>query len=750
MVVYKRLMMFSQIYYPIARCRARSRMTTIVKWGLTVVLVSQILLLTAEVQSKENNKGEEYQLKEQLGKEHLSKEHLKKNIAYGIVLYEFFQKNYFYAMSEILVAEQQNNLSYHQDASELLLGGMQLSYGMDQQAQRTFESVLSKTHLPVSTARSKKHLENRARAWFYLGKLAYQKDNIPLALNALSRVDNQLTPSLYDELAFLHEKSFFELSKQQSESDFLAELSFSPKLSSTSIYRYYRDYNNAVEAVHLGDAKWETSVNQLERLYKAINESKNTDDFDELMELRDKVLTTLGYLYLREGKSKKAIHFFSQVRQGSTQEGSALVGYGWASINNKSSENVIHKIDYEAALTPWLRLQSRSMDESTTYEALLAVPFIYNASGLNEHALKAYDYALDKMTKELTALAQLKKELQNCKASNDLSLILGLNTSDHSKEPLGGHWLDSEAELIAPAMIDSPRLQQHLSELLAKKFMRSLFGQLNDIYWLESHLVNWRSRIDTLDFAIQERQLRAIDLLSGIAQDQFTIRLNKILVRYDQLSTTLAKAQRLDGLYLLLTENEKASEARIKSALLSLANIEAQLTAEKNTASNNQLPSIDKLKTRRLQLENMQGMLYWQVSIDAASRIWDKQKSQDAIMLALEEAKARVGVFPILVNKITEQSADRQRLDNVRQRIELQSSGLAALRGKLEVSIVAHLNKELADRESRLMRYIGKARLSKAALLERQLDTSVLVNPVINSMTKTKKNDKQVDLGEQG
>jgi len=238
--------------------------------------------------------------------------------------------------------------------------------------------------------------------------------------------------------------------------------------------------------------------------------------------------------------------------------------------------------------------------------------------------------------------------------------------------------------------------------------------------------------------------------LSGIAQDQFTIRLNKILVRYDQLSTTLAKAQRLDGLYLLLTENEKASEARIKSALLSLADIEAQLTAENIAASNSQLPSIDKLKTRRLQLENMQGMLYWQVSIDAASRIWDKQKSQDAIMLALEEAKDRVGVFPIVVNKITEQSADRQRLDNVRQRIELQSSGLAALRGKLEVSIVAHLNKELADRESRLMRYIGKARLSKAALLERQLDTSVLVNPVINSMTKTKKNDKQVDLGEQG
>ena len=747
MVVYKRLMMLSQTYYSIGMCRPRSRMTAIIKWGLTIVLVSLILLLTAEAQSKGNDKYKESQLDE-----HLSKEHPKKNLAYGVILYEFFQQNYFYAMSEILVAQQKNNLSHHQDTSELLLGGMQLSYGMDQQAQKTFESVLNKAHLPISTPRSKKHLENRARAWFYLGKLAYQKDNIPLALNALSRVDAQLTPSLYDELAFLHEKSFFELSKQQIETDLLVELSFSPKLSGTSIYCYYRDYNNAVAALRLDDKNWELSVNRLERLYKAINQSKNTDEFDELMELRDKVLTTLGYLYLREGKSKKSIHFFSQVRQGSTQEGSALVGYGWASINKNSSKNISHKIDYEAALTPWLRLQSRSMAESTTYEALLAVPFIYNASGLNQQALKAYDYALEKMTKELTALAQLKKELQNYKASNSLSLILGSNASGQSKEPLGGHWLDSEAELFVPAMIDSQRLQQHLSELLAKKFMRSLFGQLNDIYWLESHLKSWLSRIDTLDFALKERQLRAVDLLSGVAQDQFTVRLNKILTRYDQLSENLLKAQRHDGINLLLTENEIASESRIKSALLSLANIEAQLTAEKNTASNNQLPSLDRLKTLQLQLEKMQDMLYWQVSIDQVSRIWEKQKLRDAITTALEEAKTRVAVFPTLVSKITEQSADRQRLDNERQRIELQSSGLAALREKLELSIVAYFNKELVDRESRLIRYIGKARLSKAALLERQLDTSVLFNPTINSVTKTKtkKNDQQVGLRGQG
>ena len=713
------------------------------KWGLTILFICLSLTLVAEANSREDGK---------------LNDHRVNDLSYGVALYEFFQQNYFQAMTEILVAQQQQSLVNHQDDSEILLGGIQLSYGMDLQAQMTFESILEKNQLSEDPPPSKKYLENRARAWFYLGKLAYQKNNTSLALNAFSHVDDHLTADLYDELAYLHEVSVFELAQENQEVNPLLTLSFSPSLSKSSIYRYYRDYNQAVNSVRLSNESWETSVNNLERLYKAINQSNNTDEFDELIELRDRVLTTLAYLYLREGKSEKAIYYFSKVRQGSTQEGSALVGYGWASINkglDSSSNKKSKQMDYEAALTPWLKLQSRSMAESTTYEALLAVPFIYNASGLNAQALKAYDFALEKMANELDSLKQLTKDIENYQANSELSVMLGFDVSRQSNASLNGrwldngHWLDSDAVFFEPAIVKPNRLQQHLSELLAKKSMRSLFGQLNDIYWLESNLQTWRSRIDTFDFAIKERQLRGVELLSGVAQDEFTVRLNKAMARFDQLSTTLLESQRHDGSHLLLTEEEKASEARIKSALLSLAKIEkVLLTGEINT-SNNQLLSVDSLKAIRLQLEKMQKVLYWTVSSDQVSRVWKKQKLREAIVLALEETNARVAIFPTLVNKITEQTFYRQRLDNERERIEIQSSDLAALREKVEVSIVAHLNKELLDRESRLLRYMGKARLSKAALLERQLETSLIIKPVINSSTKAKKNNQPDLLREQ-
>ena len=721
----------------------------IIKWSLTILFICLSFTLVAEANSREDGK---------------LNEHRVNDLSYGVALYEFFQQNYFQAMTEILVAQQQQSLVNHQDDSEILLGGIQLSYGMDLQAQTTFESLLEKNQLSEDPPPSKKYLENRARAWFYLGKLAYQKNNTSLALNAFSHVDDHLTADLYDELAYLHEVSVFELAQENQENrenqenqevNPLLTLSFSPSLSKSSIYRYYRDYNQAVNSVRLDNESWETSVNNLERLYKAINQSNNTDEFDELIELRDRVLTTLAYLYLREGKSEKAIYYFLKVRQGSTQEGSALVGYGWASINkgldsSSSSNKKSKQVDYEAALTPWLKLQSRPMAESTTYEALLAVPFIYNASGLNAQALKAYDFALEKMANELDGLKQLTKDIENYQANSELSVMLGFDVSRQSNASLNGHWLDSDAVFFTPQIAEPNRLQQHLSELLAKKSMRSLFGQLNDIYWLESNLQTWRSRIDTFDFAIKERQLRGVELLSGVAQNEFTVRLNKVMARFDQLSTTLLESQRHDGSHLLLTEEEKASEARIKSALLSLAKIEkVLLTGEINT-SNNQLPSVDSLKAIRLQLEKMQKVLYWTVSSDQVSRVWKKQKLRNAIALALEEANTRVAIFPTLVNKITEQTFYRQRLDNERERIEIQSNDLAALREKVEVSIVAHLNKELLDRESRLLRYMGKARLSKAALLERQLETSLIVNPLINSSTKPKNNNQPDLLREQG
>lgn len=645
------------------------------------------------------------------------------DLEYGVVLYEFFQQNYFYAMTEIMVSQQQQRLPNHQAFAQLLMGGIQLSYGMDQQAKSTFESFLKKANVDKnyaerSDADDMANPENRSRAWFYLGKLAYQKNNIPLALDALTRVDKTLTPELHDEFAFLYQKIWF-LNKEQS----LPELSFSPKLSNKSIYRYYRDYNQAVNAIRSDMTAWGTSATALKRLYRALNQSSDSENINELLELRDKVLTTLAYLYLRQGYSEKAIDYFKQVRQDGSQVGRALVGYGWASIypssDDQIDENKTNQINYEAALTPWLKLQSRSMAESTTYEALLAVPFIYNAIGLKQQALTAYDYALNKMAEERIALKHLQSDINRYTVDKTLLSIVSDNTNSQPHVLSGGHWLDSEAVLFEPAEFNSSRLQLHLSELLASSQMRSLFGQLNDIYWLDNNLQRWRKRLDTFAFAVNERKIRTAEILSTVAQDKLNARLEQLASKNAQLSNVIEKAQDLEYADLLFTENERKSAIRIAKASQSLASIERSIS--ENFLSDDSLPTKKSLDNMRQQLDTMHAMLYWQASSHQAERLWQKIKLQYEVESELIIARERLARLPLLADELTSQATYLQRIDNERQRIERQSDNLTKLRQKVELKIVANLTAEVEKRESRLQRYIGQVRLSKAVLLERQL-----------------------------
>ena len=645
------------------------------------------------------------------------------DLEYGVVLYEFFQQNYFYAMTEIMVSQQQQRLPNHQVFAQLLMGGIQLSYGMDQQARSTFESFLKKANVDKnyaerSDADDMANPENRSRAWFYLGKLAYQKNNIPLALDALTRVDKTLTPELHDEFVFLYQKIWF-LNKEQS----LPELSFSPKLSNKSIYRYYRDYNQAVNAIRSDMTAWGTSATALKRLYRALNQSSDSENINELLELRDKVLTTLAYLYLRQGYSEKAIDYFKQVRQDGSQVGRALVGYGWASIypssDDQIDENKTNQINYEAALTPWLKLQSRSMAESTTYEALLAVPFIYNAIGLKQQALTAYDYALNKMAEERIALKHLQSDINRYTVDKTLLSIVSDNTNSQPHVLSGGHWLDSEAVLFEPAEFNSSRLQLHLSELLASSQMRSLFGQLNDIYWLDNNLQRWRKRLDTFAFAVNERKIRTAEILSTVAQDKLNARLEQLASKNAQLSNVIEKAQDLEYADLLFTENERKSAIRIAKASQSLVSIERSIS--ENFLSDDSLPTKKSLDNIRQQLDAMHAMLYWQASSHQAERLWQKIKLQYEVESELIIARERLARLPLLADELTSQATYLQRIDNERQRIERQSDNLTKLRQKVELKIVANLTAEVEKRESRLQHYIGQVRLSKAVLLERQL-----------------------------
>jgi len=101
---------------------------------------------------------------------------------YGEVLFHFYQQDEFTALTHLLVARQTGTVSHHAAEAELLLGGLYLSYGQHRRAGEIFDRLLDETADRAV----------RSRAWFYLGKVRYQRGLFAAAEQAFAEVGTEL------------------------------------------------------------------------------------------------------------------------------------------------------------------------------------------------------------------------------------------------------------------------------------------------------------------------------------------------------------------------------------------------------------------------------------------------------------------------------------------------------------------------------------------------------------------------------
>jgi tetratricopeptide (TPR) repeat protein len=110
---------------------------------------------------------------------------------YGEVLFYFYQDDYFPAIVRLSAAQQQQQLNNHLEQSELLLGGMYLSYGQHLDAADIFHRLLADNVQP----------EIRDRTWFFLAKIWIQRGYLDKAEDALERLSDDLPDNLRREVA---------------------------------------------------------------------------------------------------------------------------------------------------------------------------------------------------------------------------------------------------------------------------------------------------------------------------------------------------------------------------------------------------------------------------------------------------------------------------------------------------------------------------------------------------------------------
>ena len=326
--------------------------------------------------------------------------HDVKDLHYGDVLFYFYQDNFFDSITRLLAAQQLERLPNTEGEAELLLGGLYLSLGEHVEAGKIFEALLAgKTSEAV-----------RNKAWFYLGKVWYQRGYLEESERALKQVSDKIQPRINAERYMLLAQLML---RQGRYDDAIAALG---SWHGAPDWTAYAQFNLGIALVRqgrLGDA-----IPHLDRVGRMETAS------EELLSLRDKANLALGFALLQAQRAGDARPILERVRLEGPYSSMALLGDGWADSTLG---------DFKRALVPWLALRKRNLLDSAVQESYLTVPYAYNQLGASGQAAEFYSSAIDSFDSELK---HIDVSIEEIRSGNLLDRLL----NDDKKDTLTWYW----------------------------------------------------------------------------------------------------------------------------------------------------------------------------------------------------------------------------------------------------------------------------------------------------------------------
>ena len=502
------------------------------------------------------------------------------DLHYGEVLFHYYQDDYYTALTHLLAAQKNNHLRNHTQDADLLLGGLQLSYGLSNAAEKQFKATLDDA--------TEQSVQNRI--WYYLGKIAYQRGQFSKAQTQLETVDNIKSKRLSAEHRLLLANTSMGLGNNQAAADTLSKTR-----APDGIEEYLR-INRGIALLRAGDLK--AGQKELDDLGEI-----KTDD-EELRSLRDRANLGLGYKFLRAKQPQQARKYLNRVRLTGPSSQAALLGAGWADAANG---------DYKNALTPWQELIKRDSYDAPVQEAQLAVPFAFERLGKQQRAMHFYNNAVDYFNDEEATLVEATSAVESGILDQIVSQLPGT---------ISGGWLSRNTPLK-----EIPAHNYLVTVLSDNRFQESL-KNFRDLTFLDRQLTQWEETIVLLQSMVDTRRLsyqKSSPVIRKQLEKQKTIDLD---AEWNYLNSRLYNiASNYEPLGVATTA-ELAQLNKIKS-------VEERLS--KLPENNRTLKLAD--KTRWLK-----GVLYWQVQADYKSRMWKIKKQLIALKKPLQENKTKLSI----------------------------------------------------------------------------------------------------------
>jgi len=583
------------------------------------------------------------------------------DLHYGDVLFHFWadEDSGLEALTRLEAYNHWQRMPHHAIDAQLLAAGLYLQLTMHNEAGERFQTLLG-DNIPVAV---------RNKAWFYLGKIWYERGYYDRSEQALSRIQGEMAPQLEAERMHLlvnvlmregrYDDAIARLKSWQGPPDWMA----------------YARFNLGVALVRAG------RLPEADPILTEVGTLQTGSD--ELLTMRDKANLALGFAYLQADQAARARVPLERVRLDGPYSSRALLGDGWA----RAAQG-----DFRAALVPWLELHKRNLLDAAVQESYLAVPYAYGKLNAAAQAADYYESALQSFTSESDNLDAAVARIHDGHMLDDL---LG----DDKDMRFGWVWQ-------LKTLPDVPQ-SRYLYSLLADNDFQEGLKNYRDLNFLQRGLAKWddsmeafAAMIDTRERAYAERLPRADALLATDAPTRLRAARAAVDSRLNAIETG-------DDVAALGTAEERAQWAQIAALEEQAAALPPGL--ERDTA-------IDKLRL-------IKGVLYWRLDSSFKERSYDQRRALRELDAALEELQNRwVRVQNARATVPTNTGEFAQRIATLAARIKAVRERLVETSGQQSVYLQTVAASELTAQKERLAAYAVQARYALADIYDRGAD----------------------------
>jgi len=592
--------------------------------------------------------------------------HAIKDLHYGDVLFYFYQDDYFQAITRLLAAQELHRVPNTEGEAELLLGGLYLSLGEHVEAGRIFDALLA--------ARTTEAVRNRA--WYYLGKVWYERGYLEESERALRKVSDKIDPRINAERYMLLAQLLMRQGRYDDAITLLRAWRGSPSWTA------YANFNLGVALVRkdrLTDAvPFLDSVGRLE--------SRS----EEFLALKDKANLALGYALLQGKRAADAKPILERVRLEGPYSSKALLGVGWADANLG---------EFKRALVPWLALHKRNLLDAAVQESFLAVPYAFGELHADGQAAEYYNSAIESFDGELQ---QIDASIEQIRSGNLLDRLLG----DDEKDTVTWYWQLQN-------LPDAPE-SRYLYALLASNDFQEGLKNYRVLNFMSHNLETWHESLTAFDDIIDTKQKAYTERVPKADVVLASTDLDGLMRKRVDFESRINEIEQSNDVAALGTPEEQATWARLKA-------IEDYLAAH---------PDDPDLQEMRDKHRLMKGVVYWKLAESFKARVWNERRSVKELAASLKETQKRTLLVQQARQSIPSDNGEyAARVADVRERMERLRDRLASVAEDQNHFLQSLAVEELERQKQRIETYQVQARYALASIYDRAANQKPKANP---------------------